>query len=222
MRHDVIHTVLIGYTVLFCMWYDCLRLTSSFYATLLFLSTELYLPIASPTTFLSHRLCFLLYHLLLSHLPLSYAQPSPHSSLYISSSFLLLDAIFGSDSGQMYRSSVPFRANDPLLQVPYPPLNCSTLHCSACYMTLYYTTACYTTLCYTITHYYTLLHTIVLYSTLFYCLLKPILRVLALIYTATTLHSTYLLFYLLLFSTFLADWCSHGSGNIHTHASKQF
>jgi hypothetical protein len=42
--------------------------------------------------------------------------------------FPSLDAIFGSDSGQMYRSSVPFRANDPLLQVPYHIPLCFALH----------------------------------------------------------------------------------------------
>lgn len=153
---------------------------------------------------------------LFSSLPFSttwHTQPSPHSSLLIPSSFLLLDAIFGSDSGQMYRSSVPFRANDPLLQVPYtatppyepyPPLLC---HTSSTHCMLYYRLLHYCILINSIAYYSTTLHSIPLYATILYCTFLQLFF--ALIYTATQFHlslsihsSLFLILSLLLFFTF--------------------
>lgn len=75
---------------------------------------------------------------------------NPHF-LSLSLPLLLLDAIFGSDSGQMYRSTVPFRANDPLLQVPSPILSPSALPHPATPCTLSYPpllcSACQNTFC---------------------------------------------------------------------------
>ena len=50
-----------------------------------------------------------------------------HSFFFLFLSFFLsffhLDVIFGSDNGQVYRSTVPFRQNDPILQVTTLPLS---------------------------------------------------------------------------------------------------
>lgn len=130
--------------------------------------------------------CSLLFYFLLSHILFSIScppfsssslwYPLSHTLLSLIPSFIpcmthitrifpSLDAIFGSDSGQIYRSSVPFRANDPLLQVPTHP---TVSHPDAWYSTILLSTLLYPT---------PLLSTI-LYSTLFlsiFPLLYPVL-----------------------------------------------
>ena len=141
----------------------------------------------------------------------------------------------------MYRSSVPFRANDPLLQVPYTALHCllcsatpphvplpplphrrlhaipvTTSRCMSHHCMLLHPTACHTT-----TLRATLLHATTLHYTPYHCML---LYSTSLYFTGSywNIHSTPLIFFIIFCCSLPSMQIDAHMGlvtSIHTHPS---